>query len=390
MKNIVRIMSVALCICLLYGCAGRRGSYYAPIQLPLTPMPTQTEPTTAPTEPATEPSTEPTTVPTEPSTEPTTAPTEPVTEPTTEPTTAPTEPPAEPPAPTEEAFKLNKTSVTFTAAGQTHRLYEGGIDSASIQWGTYNEAVARCADGVITAVAKGYTKVYAEYEGTRYECEVFCNIYTEADRNPVMDAPSSSAESVNFFNDAIFIGDSVTLRLAYYAPGTGLLGSAQFIAQGSYGAGHAARSTMYVSFRGQSFTIQDAVKESGAKKVFLMMGMNDLNKFGIDKTIGYWDTMCKNILEVNPDVKIYVQSMTPVYTGGESGKLNNPTIDAYNVKLEAFAAEKGFAYVNVAPYMKDGSNGLAASFCSDKFVHLTAKGAQRWIDVLRAFADTQE
>ena len=269
-------------------------------------------------------------------------------------------------------------------------MYSGSIDSDSIVWGSYNEDVALCADGVITAVAKGYTKVYADYEGAHYECEVFCNIYSAEDRNPVLSAPTSSAESTAFFNDAIFIGDSVTLRLAYYAPGTGLLGTAQFIAQGSYGAGHAARSTMYVAFRGESYSLQDAIKESGAKKVFLMLGMNDLNKFGIDKTIRYWGTMCDNILEVNPDVKIYVQSMTPVYTGKESGKLNNPTIDAYNVRLEAFAKENGFTYVNIAPYMKDATNGLAASFCSDKFVHLSAKGAQRWIDVLRAFADTQE
>ena len=42
-----------------------------------------------------------------------------------------------------------------------------------------------------------------------------------------------------------------------------------------------------------------------------------------------------------PDIEIYIQSMTPVWTGGEVGGLNNPNVNAYNVKLREFAQQNG-------------------------------------------------
>ena len=130
---------------------------------------------------------------------------------------------------------------------------------------------------------------------------------------------------------------------------------------------------------------EDAIAASGVKKVFIMLGMNDLNIYGIDGTIDKWGILTQRIKAKSPDVTIYVQSMSPVLTGAESGKLNNTTIDQYNAKLQAFAASNGFVYIDVASSLKDSSNGLASAYCSDGFVHLSPAGADVWIHVLEEF-----
>ena len=85
-------------------------------------------------------------------------------------------------------------------------------------------------------------------------------------------------------------------------------------------------------------------------------------------------------------MEVFIQSMTPVWTGGEKGGLNNTNVDKYNEKLAEFAEKRGFTFVDIAPYMKDSTNGLASAYCSDKYVHLTSAGADTWIKVLKAFA----
>lgn len=202
----------------------------------------------------------------------------------------------------------------------------------------------------------------------------------------VMDPPDTFDGPSSYYSDAVFIGDSISMMLRNRCTATGDLPGATFLVRGSYGVGNAVYDNMLLTYQGQSLNIEDAIAATGATKVFLMMGMNDLNIYGVDGTIELWETMISRIREKNPNVTIVIQSMTPVLTGSESGLINNTSIDSYNDQLRAFAASSGCHYLDVASYLKDGTNGLAPAYCSDDFVHVTPEGADVWIKVLKAFA----
>ena len=121
-----------------------------------------------------------------------------------------------------------------------------------------------------------------------------------------------------------------------------------------------------------------------------MLGTNDIGAYGIEKTMANWDTMITNIRELVPDIEIYIQSMTPVWTGGEKGGLNNTRADEFNEELKVFAEENNCIYVDIASYMKDATGGMAQKYCSDEYVHLTEAGAKVWIQVLKAFAESRK
>ena len=307
--------------------------------------------------------------------------------------------------PTENAgdaqeLTLNRDDITLIRLDEKLDLYDGSIPTTAITWSSKDTSVATFENGIVTAVGAGQTTVYAEYEGVKVSCKVYCNIKetkptdpTEGNtgttaagpREPVKAAPTNEVVNSSFFNDAVFVGDSISLRLSYYAADSGALGAAKFLVRGSYGVGNEVTGAFYLTYQGEEMKLTDALSKIGAKKLFIMLGMNDIGLYGIDPTIENWGKLLKSVREKNPDIQIYIQSMTPVWTGGEKGGLKNPNVNAYNEKLQAFAESNGCKYIDVASYMKDSTGGLATKFCSDSFVHLTDAGAIVWIKVLKAY-----
>ena len=201
---------------------------------------------------------------------------------------------------------------------------------------------------------------------------------------PVGNSVATDA-STAFFNESAFIGDSVTLKLRNYNTSKGVLGSTTFLCQGSYSDAHAVNNTMYMNYQGSETTPQDALAACGAKRVFILLGMNDIALHGIDKTMENWATLISNIRGKCPNIEIYIQSGTPIYLSGEIGSLNNANMDKYNVRLQAFAAENGCTYVDVNTPFKNSSGGLAGAYCSDEYVHFTDAACQLWVKILMEY-----
>lgn len=202
--------------------------------------------------------------------------------------------------------------------------------------------------------------------------------------------PESPAADPSWFDDAAFIGDSVSVMLKTYCL-TGALGKAQFFAVGSYSTVNALRPVSdggpHPAYRGETMTCEDCIQKSGAKKVFIMLGMNDLS-YGIDSTITRYQTLVDQILEKSPDVEIFVQSMTPMTSTSTlmGNALNNANIKLYNQRLLQLCEENGWYFVDVASVMyDDNGENLRAEYCcdpEDMGVHFAPQGCARWVDYL--------
>ncbi len=308
---------------------------------------------------------------------------------TVPPTTLPpeTEAPSEP----EGTLSFNTYDITFRSPGESWEVYDGTLPKDAVIFSSDNEAVATIENGIVTAVGNGTTKIHAVSNDATITC-VIRNVFESKNlsREPVLEPPTVMNEDTDFFDDAVFIGDSVTYMLYNYEMANDVMGDVQFLVRGSYSAFHAVNNTMLVNYRGGSMKLPEAIAATGAKKAFFMLGTNDIGAYGIEKTMANWDTMITRIREKVPDIEIYIQSMTPVWTGGEKGGLNNTAADAFNEELKIFAEEKNCIYVDIASYMKDETGGMAKKYCSDEYVHLTELGAKVWIQVLKAFAENRK
>ncbi len=209
-----------------------------------------------------------------------------------------------------------------------------------------------------------------------------------SEREPVLVPPDVQIDDA-FFDDCAFVGDSVTYGLMLECMRTGDLENSLFLATKSLGLNNSLFGGFTHSYQGQAMTTEEALAASGVQKVFIMLGMNDLNSISPQQCSENFALLISRIQETCPDIQIIIQSCTPIYTGSEEAGLTNANVDLYNTMLQNYAQREGFAYVDVASYLKDRTGGIAHRYCSDDYVHLTSEGAQVWIAVLRSFAAQQ-
>jgi lysophospholipase L1-like esterase len=163
----------------------------------------------------------------------------------------------------------------------------------------------------------------------------------------------------------VFIGDSHT---EYFALDEYFAGF-QVYNRGIYG------DTSY----GVIKRLGESVFNLKPSKVFLLIGANDINKTNDSN-----ETIVKNIEEiirqlrnVFPDTKIYVQSLYPVNPNGKNSnridifKLNNKRICAINVLLESFCLNEGITYIDMFSQLTDKYGQLRETFTIEG-LHLNA------------------
>ena len=218
-------------------------------------------------------------------------------------------------------------------------------------------------------------------------------------KNDILSNPITQKEAhgSEFFNDAVFVGDSITVGLEYYVnnerkAGRECLGTAQFLCAGSMsytnsrGAVGAAHS-IHPEYNGQEVLIEDGIKQCGAKKVFLMLGMNDFLAYNMDKVKSNIRDTIDKIKSVNPDVRIYIESVTPITSGKEHDNFTNENIDSFNQILRGIAGEYGLRFVDINSQLKGSDGYLKPEYCGDNGekgmgIHMSAAGSKAWINYL--------
>lgn len=208
----------------------------------------------------------------------------------------------------------------------------------------------------------------------------------------------------SYFNDAVFIGDSISYGFELYvtekrANGETVLGEAQFLTSGSLSYGNSlwdvSDESVHPTYNGEKMKLEDAIAQIKPGKIFILLGTNDVALYGVEQTIANADTEISRMLEAFPGAEIFIMSTTPKYSPAESnvdGALNNADIDALNVAMRQFAVEKGYNFMNIAPLFKDETGGLAADYCSDKEgmgIHFTSAAYDIWLDFLYSYGKQQ-
>lgn len=280
---------------------------------------------------------------------------------------------------------------------------------------TIQNAVTACeAAGIITSDdGSGNSGLRLDEEVTRAQCAVMlCVLLNSGDsrgETPVdfslsaytelytalidsfTHVPECDPVDASYFDDAVFIGDSVSLRLQYYCSSNNALGNTTFLCSGSLSATNAlwdvGSESVHPSYQGKKMLIEDGVAACGAKKAYIMLGMNNIS-FGLDNATGDMVTLIDRILEKSPDVAIIVQAVTPMAATStiRSKSLNNDLIDQYNERMRSICQERGWYFLDVNTQFKDENNNLITSDCSDADhmgIHFTTSAAEKWVRYLK-------
>ena len=199
------------------------------------------------------------------------------------------------------------------------------------------------------------------------------------------------AVDMSYFNDTVFVGDSVSMMLSYHDNRYNSFGNARFLVRGSMSARNAlwpvSSSSYHPKLNGQRVRVEDGVKMLGAKKVYIMLGMNEIS-MGVNAAVQNMTKLCDLIVQKSPGVTIIVESVTPMAQGSTSttSRLNNSTISQFNQKMQGVCEERRWYFLNVAEALSDANGYLKRSYCSDyptMGLHLTYDAAGAWLQYIK-------
>lgn len=283
-----------------------------------------------------------------------------------------------------------RSAVTACKVGGIINGYENGYfypknsilrsEVASIVYKFSNTAKSNVSAGKTVKTAPNfYDSLYESYK-------------TEQELSFVPRVKQSSPVNVSYFDDCAFIGDSVTRTLFYYNQKTNAMNNAKFFFSESLSARTAilpvSSNSEHPTVNNAKVLVEDAVAASGANKVYIMLGMYGMS-YGAEEEIENTKLLVERIRKKSPNVKIFIQSVTPLANGAKKSttKYNNEKIAAFNALLEEECRENGWYYINVTETLADIYTGyLLRSYCYDlpgQGAHLSDAGCAAWVDYLK-------
>lgn len=218
--------------------------------------------------------------------------------------------------------------------------------------------------GVVGPVAQGETRTYTALPQQPDAVPEFGRVTTE------------------WFADAVFLGDSLTVGYHDYSID---VGGARILGYEGASPNSFVNRTVLKNADGADEIPLDLLAADPPRKLYLMVGTNTLVMTGNDEGfLNYYGRLLDELRAIMPDGMIFVQSVLPVRPEAleKAPGLSPERLDSVNAALQALCKEKGCYYLDVAAAFRDESGALLAEYAQPDGVHLTVSGYTNWVSYL--------
>lgn len=209
-----------------------------------------------------------------------------------------------------------------------------------------------------------------------------------SNQNYDFSAPVPEGETVedDWFQDAAFLGDSLTDGLLLYSD---IRGAANLSYKGL--TVQSVRTDAVIRVNGQKDTPLEALKQKEYGKVYVLLGINELGWYNDQRFYDCYAQLIDLVREAQPNAQIYLQTLLPVTAEkSESHEwLKNEKIAVYNDLIAQLAGQKEVYLVDAHAALAEDKDALSAEKSTDG-VHLTKSGYQCWADYLRTHTVSPE
>lgn len=126
----------------------------------------------------------------------------------------------------------------------------------------------------------------------------------------------------------------------------------------------------------------DEVIESKPRKIFIMIGINDLNQGrSVDEIFNNYKIILNSFHKKSSKTEVFVQSILPLNNQNfPNGGVNNKIIEL-NARLKDLAQEFSFQYIDLYSSFLDGNNQLDERYTIDG-IHLNGQGYLVWKGII--------
>ena len=202
--------------------------------------------------------------------------------------------------------------------------------------------------------------------------------------------PQSEAVEMDYFSDALFIGDSRTDGLQIYS---GIKGATFYCYKGLNIFDMSKRQV--VEMNGGKYTVVEALEKGPQyKKIYISLGVNELGYPGTDSFYKAFKSFLEEVKAAQPDAIIYLQNLVPVNPEicaqkNQPSYVNNDRVADFNEVFPKLAEECQVALVDVKTALSD-ENGILPAEATVDGVHFTKAWYQKWLEYLMCHTVTPE
>ena len=200
------------------------------------------------------------------------------------------------------------------------------------------------------------------------------NNKTESKKNSKHEKQTVGKE---YFDDALFIGDSRTVGISEY----GDLNNAIFFANTGMSVYNVFEKNVSVPQVGK-LKLERLLTYKKFGKIYIMIGINELG-YNQEKTLKKYKDLLKFIQEKQSNAIIYIEANLHV-TAEKSNKdktINNININKINNEISQLAENEKIFFIDVNEKFDDENGNLSSNYTQDN-VHIYAKYYKEWSDWL--------
>lgn len=192
---------------------------------------------------------------------------------------------------------------------------------------------------------------------------------------------ASSAVSYDYFSDAVFAGDSLTIGLRLFGPYSEIT----TVAYTGINTKTAMEEEFYQTPDGQTLTMADAINYFHPRKIYLMLGCNGINWATPEWLIDYYDQLTDMIEAKNPDSYIIIESIfaTTASKAATNSYLDIANIRRFNELAKDMALRKGYYFLDSYSAVCNSEDGyLPEAMAANDGTHLVNAGYSAWFNYI--------
>ena len=200
------------------------------------------------------------------------------------------------------------------------------------------------------------------------------NNKTESKKNSKHEKQTVGKE---YFDDALFIGDSRTVGISEY----GDLNNATFFANTGMSVYNVFEKNISVPQVGK-LKLEQLLTYKKFGKIYIMLGINELG-YNQEKTLKKYKDLLKFVQEKQSNAIIYIEANLHVAAerSNKDKTINNININKINNEISKLADNEKIFFIDVNEKFDDENGNLSSNYTQDN-VHIYAKYYKEWSDWL--------
>lgn len=217
-------------------------------------------------------------------------------------------------------------------------------------------------------------------------------VYTQAqllEMYPDAVLDSSDDAGQTYIDEIVFIGDSTTHGMAFYAVLEGGKDTEQVWTpkSGTLAMWNLLTEKIVYPQDDSEMLIADAVALEAPDKIVLTLGVNGVSSLSEKDFKKYYQDLIDVIKEKSPDTTIILQSIYPVCDYYQYvNSISMEKINTANSWIALLAHDNGIYYLNTISALVNEKGYLTESYCNGDGIHISKEGFNVILDYIRTHA----